>query len=161
MYDLVWWFLNYFGLKFIAQILTYALFLSQKVINQSIVQIQVHAQWCILMQTCMCFIKLSPDKTLLTLEAWAMHKSCRWIFSSTVNDRTKMIKIELWAWLKHFWIYNKGKKQTKKTRWSHKSEAEVITRRRACALLALKTSNIISKLNDDFCEDFLRYSTFL
>ena len=34
----------------------------------------------------------------------------------------------------------KKQKTDKKTRWSHKSEAEVITRRRACALLALKIS---------------------
>ena len=44
MYDLVWWFRNYFGLKFIVQILTYALFISQKVINQLTSQTQVHAQ---------------------------------------------------------------------------------------------------------------------
>ena len=34
IYDLVWWFLNYSGLKFIVQILTYALFIPRNLIHQ-------------------------------------------------------------------------------------------------------------------------------
>ena len=57
--------------NFIVQILTYALFIPQNLIQQKwwlTSQTQVHAQWCILRQTCLCFINLSPDKTIVTLE---------------------------------------------------------------------------------------------
>ena len=64
------------------QILTYALFISQKFDSSKVAtsKVQVHAQWYILRQTCLCFINLSPDKTILALEAWTMHMSSRWIF---------------------------------------------------------------------------------
>ena len=63
------------------------------------------------------------------------------------SDRKKSkIKFHFQVW-NNISIYNyeKGEKNTKKTRCNNRSETKVITRRRACALLALKNNRNLKK----------------